>query len=219
LIQKKTYAILAAAIFLIGCAPLKFPKNQNPKPPEKIDISPPQIDEIDDSKGESKQVKSKSISHPPSSFKLSGAIAVNHQGKGWNATLNWSQKSANQYNIRLSGPLGGKTLIITRQNSLVTYQEGRKIIKSNNGEDLLRKQTKIRLPVNNLYYWVRGIPAPGSVDLAKKNANNQLTTLKQAGFTITYSRYMTDSNGNILPSKIRLEGRNVTIKMVIKHWG
>ena len=161
------------------------------------------------------KTQSKSI---PTNFKLAGAIAVNNNGKGWNASLNWTQKGPNNYSIRLSGPLGGKTVLISKQESNVTYQEDNRIIKANSEEELLKKKANINLPVSNLYYWVRGIPAPGVVDSSKKDGSDNYEIIKQNGFTIVYSQYTTNSNGVMLPRKIKITKQNLTIKVVIKSW-
>lgn len=197
---------LTLILTLTSCAP--------PKLVEKISSETTAMKE-----SPKETTKPKIKSHQlPSSFKLVGAIAVNKNGKGWNASIDWTQKSASQYNIRLSGPVGSKNVIITKQNSLVTYRDGSKTIRSNSGDDLLKQKTKINIPVNNLYYWVRGMPAPGSIQSVNKNTDGQLQYLKQAGFTITYNQYMTDSHGNILPRKIRLQGNGVIIKLAISSW-
>ncbi|MDF1757420.1 MAG: lipoprotein insertase outer membrane protein LolB [Legionellaceae bacterium] len=205
--QIKTYLMVVLISTLAACAHLN-PPNKEESPQKKEDVSTK----------ENVEKTKKTKSGPPSSFKLSGVIAVNKQGKGWNASLNWTQNGPNQYKIRLSGPFGGKTVIIDKKNSLITYRDGAKTIKAKNGEDLLRREAKISLPVNDLYYWVRGIPAPGKIQGSKKDASGRYESIKQSGFMVTYGRYMTDKNGNILPSKIRLQGNGVTIKMVIRSW-
>lgn len=152
-----------------------------------------------------------------SSWEVSGAIAARNQKKSWTASLNWQQQGTNQYQIRLFGPLGGGTVIIEKQGQLITYRDGPKKISSTNADTLLLRQTGVRLPVSNLYYWVRGIAAPGAVGTEQYTDGHLLSRLQQNGFTITYSQYTT-VNGIQLPSKIRLEGPGMLIKMVIKHW-
>lgn len=152
-----------------------------------------------------------------SAFELSGAIAAKHHNKGWTATLSWIQQGPNQYQIRFIGPLSGQTVMIEKQHAVITYREGEKKLTSTNGDDLLQQQTGIHLPVNNLYYWVRGIPAPGAVQSAQRNETNQLTTLKQAGYTMNYTHYMPVGN-RTLPNKIQLQGHDMMIKLVIKRW-
>lgn len=152
-----------------------------------------------------------------SSWEISGAMAARSKNKGWNASLNWMQRGLGQYQIRLFGPLGSGTVLINKQGGIVTLKDGPKTASSTNAEDLLKKQTGIRLPVNNLYYWVRGLPAPGSVQGAKRDSTNHLMLLKQDGYLIEYGQYMRAGNV-ILPSHIKLQGNGVFIKLVIKRW-
>lgn len=152
-----------------------------------------------------------------SSWEISGAIAAKNQKKGWTAALNWLQRGANQYQIRLFGPLGGGTVIIEKNGSIITLRDGPKKRSSNNADELLRKETGVRLPVKDLYYWVRGLPAPGATQALRRTSDNRLISFNQAGYTINYTEY-TSTGGMILPSKIRLQGHGVMIKLVIKRW-
>lgn len=65
---------------------------------------------------------------------------------------------------------------------------------------------------------MRGIPAPGPVQSEERDAQHRLIALHQAGFSIDYTAF-TQTGGMSLPSKIRLQGHDVLIKLVIKHWG
>ena len=152
-----------------------------------------------------------------SSWELSVAIAARNKKRGWTAVLNWLQQGPNQYQIRLLGPLGGGAVVIEKHGSVVTFRDGPKKVSSNNADELLQKKTGVRLPVKNLYYWVRGLPAPGSVQSVHRDANNYLISFNQAGYSVNYTAY-TVAGGMNLPSKIRLQGRGVMIKLVIKHW-
>lgn len=196
----------ASCCFLIACAPIKKP----------AETSLTEIFHGTPSAQQEAAMQSKTrLDHHVSTithWELSGAIAARNKHKSWTAALNWSQKGANHYQIRLMGPLGGGTVIIEKQNGVITYRDGSKKISSNNADKLLYAQTGVHLPVAHLYYWVRGIPALGNVD-----QKNPVSHLNQDGYTITYSEY-TNVNGTMLPSKIRLEGHNVLIKLVIKHW-
>lgn len=152
-----------------------------------------------------------------SSWNLSGAIAARNKNKSWTASISWRQEGVNRYQIRLFGPLGGGTVIIEKQGDVITYRDGPKKITSTDADKLLLTQTGVRLPVNSLYYWIRGIAAPGPVGSEQHQVGKALSQLKQSGYTVTYSQY-TVVNGTTLPAKIRLEGHGVMIKMVIKHW-
>ena len=161
--------------------------------------------------------KRKSETATISSWEIQGAMAAKNKSKGWSATMNWIQHGANSYQIRLMGPLGGGAVVINKKGSTITFQDGAKKATSTNADELLLKQTGIRLPVNNLYYWVRGLPAPGGVQSEQHDAFNHLVQLKQSGYTINFTKY-TSVKGIDLPSMIRLEGNGVMIKVIIKNW-
>ena len=152
-----------------------------------------------------------------SSWEIRGAMAAKNKSKGWSATMNWKQSGPSAYQIRLMGPLGGGTVLIDKKGDTVTFQDGPKKITSHNADELLLEQTGIRLPVNNLYYWVRGLPAPGPVQAEHRDDYNHLVELKQNGYTINFTKY-TSVKGVDLPSMIRLEGNGVMIKVVIQNW-
>lgn len=153
----------------------------------------------------------------PSSWELSGAIAARNKTKAWTATVNWLQRGPSAYQIRLSGPLGSGAVLIEKQNGLIRFRDGPKSATSKNADELLQQQTGIRLPVNNLFYWVRGLPAPGPVQSSKRTPSNQLQVLHQSGFTIEYLGYTKTGNA-VLPSLIKLQGNGIFIKLVIKRW-
>lgn len=150
-------------------------------------------------------------------WEMSGAIAAKNKQKGWAASINWIQNNSNQYQIRLMGPMGGGSIIIEKKASRITYRDGSKTIASTNADELLQKQTGVRLPVRNLFYWVRGLPAPGRVESSSYDAARHLTYLKQSGFKVSYSDYTSDKFV-MLPQKIIVEGNGVTIKLIIKNW-
>jgi len=152
-----------------------------------------------------------------SAWSLRGAMAARHAKKATSAMINWEQNGLNHYKIRLFGPLGSGTVMIEKQNGHIQFQDGKKIIHSNNDNDLLFKQTGVHLPVNYLYYWVRGITAPGKASGIEKNASGQITQFAQNGYVVQFDKY-TAINHTILPGFIRLYGKNVTIKLAIKQW-
>jgi outer membrane lipoprotein LolB len=151
------------------------------------------------------------------SFELSGAMAARSQQKAWTASVNWLQSGPSQYDIRLMGPLGNGAIRIQKSGGQVTYQEGKKIIASNNPENLFQQQTGVRLPVNQLFYWVRGVPAPGAVQGTKKDTNSHITQLQQGCYVVDYMRYSVIDN-TAMPSVIHLRGHGLMVKLIIKHW-
>lgn len=160
---------------------------------------------------EQRKEKTSSIS----SWEIRGAMAAKNKSKGWSATMNWVQNGPNSYRIRLMGPLGAGSVLINKEGNTITFQDGPKKISSTNAAELLRQQTGINLPVGNLYYWIRGLPAPGKVE--QRTQEKHLTQLKQDGYTVSFDQY-TSVKGFELPGLIRLEGNGVMVKVIIKKW-
>ena len=156
--------------------------------------------------------------HMISSWDINGAIAAKNKSKAWSASMNWVQNGPNAFHIRLIGPLGSGSLLITKSGHTTTFQDGDKTSSSTNAEELLLKQTGIQLPVNDLYFWVRGLPAPGKVQLQRHDQHNNLTQLNQAGYTIYFTQYIS-VKGIDVPRMIRLEGDGMMVKLIIKKWG
>ena len=151
-------------------------------------------------------------STPVSAFTVSGAIAAKNKQQGWTAHFFWEQQNPQNYQILISGPLASETIEITQHQGQVTYREGQKVLHTQSAEDLLAKETGIRLPVNHLYYWIKGKPAPGPVQAMQRSENKDIVMLQQAGYTLEYSHYQ-----NHYPYKIRLVGHQLMVKIVIKQ--
>ena len=152
-----------------------------------------------------------------SSWTITGAIAAKNKNEAWTASLNWKQNGPNDYKIRLFGPLGGGSILIEKKGNTVTYQDGEKRVTSHNADTLIYQQTGVRIPIHQLHYWARGLPAPGEVQSSQYDGTGHLTYLKQAGYTIWYQRY-TNKQGIDLPTKLHLRGNEGSVKLIIKRW-
>lgn len=215
----KRYIVIPICL-LTACAPPR-PMMEQPMGPQQQLTGPQQaiIDKKEPSTVnkvipiEQRKEKTKMVS----SWVIRGAMAAKNKAKGWSAAMNWTQNGPGSYQIRLMGPLGAGTVLINKAGKTITFQDGPKKTTSSNADELLSQQTGIRLPVNNLYYWVRGLPAPGKVSSEKHDQYNHLVQLRQSGYTITFGNY-TSVKGIDLPGIVRLDGNGVMVKVVIKNW-
>ena len=120
------------------------------------------------------------------SWEMRGRVDVRYNDESNTPRIRWSQQ-ASQYNIRLWGTLNAGNTIITGTPGRVTLEQGNDILTAATAEDLILQQLGYELPVSYLEYWVKGIPSPASRFEAEFNELNQLQTLRQDGWTITYS--------------------------------
>lgn len=156
---------------------------------------------------------SPTLSSHSSSFNVSGSIAAKNQHQGWTATFYWMQHNPQDYQIFIYGPLGADTMEITQHAGEVTFREGKKIIHARQAEELLAKETGIRLPMNHLYHWIKGNPAPGPITAITRSDTHDIIKLQQAGYNLEYSNYR-----DHYPHKIRLVGHQLMVKIIIQKW-
>jgi outer membrane lipoprotein LolB len=152
-----------------------------------------------------------------SSWQITGAVAAKTKNKSWTASLDWRQQTLNRYRLRLYGPLGGGSVLVEKNGRIITYHDGQKKTQTTDIDQLLYKETGVRIPLHNLYYWVRGVKAPGAIQSTEYDAKGRLITLTQGGYTVRYEGYQT-VKGRALPTKLRVTGREGSLKLVIKQW-
>jgi outer membrane lipoprotein LolB len=145
------------------------------------------------------------------SFSGRAAVAVGTQG--WQASLDWRQQGA-VTEAHLAGPLGvGATLLkLTPEGLSINGGES-------NAEAVAQLQDRLgfELPLARLRYWVLGVPAPGEPADLVPNSADRAQELRQAGWTITYDRYLPVS-GDVLPTRLVLTRDLVRVRIIVDHW-
>lgn len=147
---------------------------------------------------------------------IRGKIAVKTDRKGWNASFNWLQKQDN-YFLSFFGPLGANRISLEGNRSYAMLQTGNQNFEASNAEVLLQRRLGWYLPVNNIYYWVRGLPAPGPCHKILRNSEHETLFIEQQGWRVTYSAYQM-INGHQLPTLIELENPKLFIRIAIYRW-
>ena len=133
------------------------------------------------------------------------------------ATLFWLQRQ-DYYDIRLSGPLGGGAARLTgRPGDILLEVSNRGRFRAESPEALLQEQLRLDLPVSNLLWWIRGLPAPDSRSRITLDGQSHLAQLEQDGWKVEYQRY-TEQNGYALPERMKLYGQDLEVTLVIKDW-
>lgn len=154
---------------------------------------------------------------PIDAWQISGKLGIRSDQESGSAILFWLQRQ-DYFDIRLSGPLGqGSTRLSGRQGAVTLDIANRGTFSATTAEALMQQQLGWSLPVENLLWWVRGLPAPHSKSRVQLNHNSVLTTLEQDQWLIEYLSYR-DENGLQLPERIKLTGAGLNITLVIKQW-
>ena len=148
-----------------------------------------------------------------------GALAIQTAKSNQTMQFDWQLQGENDYSLRFMGPVGtGYGTLKTTPTESVYFAPQNKVYSDKNAEALLTKITGWQLPVNNLYYWARGLPAPGStVNLQFDDSHSHITELQQDGFDVVFQHY--SGVGKVdLPSKLLIQNADVKVKIVITRW-
>ena len=150
-------------------------------------------------------------------WQIEGKVGVRAPKDSGSGTLFWLQRQ-DYYDIRLSGPLGGGAARLTgRPGDILLEVSNRGRFRAESPEALLQEQLRLDLPVSNLLWWIRGLPAPDSRSRITLDGESHLARLEQDGWQVEYQRY-TEQNGYALPERLKLYGQDLEVTLVIKDW-
>lgn len=135
---------------------------------------------------------------------------------GWSGSLRWLQVG-NRFDIRISGPLGVGAVRIAGTPSAIRVRTSRNNYETTDPERLLRRELHMSLPVSGLRYWALGLPEPQMPAHVSIDSKGLLRHMRQAGWTLTYSRYVA-ADGYQLPQSFTAKKGDTEVKIVVEHW-
>jgi outer membrane lipoprotein LolB len=155
-------------------------------------------------------------------WQISGKIGLRDGSSGHSGYLNW-QQCGNQFDIRLSGPLGQGTAHLygdSRQAKLVTNDQ--QLFQARSAAELLEQQLGWSLPVEQLFYWLRGIPSPDYPYQSYSHQTKQQAASTGLGFEqnhwqLSFLKFA-EVDGYQLPSKIIAQKTPYKVTLVISQW-
>ena len=173
----------------------------------------------------SKQVlwkKRQQVVAKKSVWNLNSKIALRYRADHWNFGLRWIQQSATQYVMQIKNPVtGGLLAKINRNNKKVScLADDGKTYHDTDEERLLVRKTGVKLPIKGMQHWVRGLASPlYKVDKVVLDSKGRAQILVQAGWKISYSRYI-NNKFDAMPQKIIItrEKDSVYLKVIAKQW-
>jgi outer membrane lipoprotein LolB len=149
------------------------------------------------------------------SWELSGKVGIRTNENSQSASLVWLQERQH-YQIDIHGPWGQGGASITGMPGDVTVNvSGGEQFKGSNPEFILYNELGWELPINDIYWWIRGLPSP-ETPYTHNLENNRLKSLQQRGWDIQYIRYNTLTPA--LPNKVRLIRNELKITVIVNSW-
>jgi outer membrane lipoprotein LolB len=146
-------------------------------------------------------------------FDLAGRLAARYGAEAFSGNIAWRHaRSADE--MLITSSLGAGVARIVRHGDAVvlTTAEPREY-RARDAEALTEEVLGFRLPLAGLADWVRGRPSVEKDAKTSYDAQGQLRSLEERGWTIEYQEY----DGK-LPSRMRLTYRDIDLRLAISQW-
>jgi outer membrane lipoprotein LolB len=153
------------------------------------------------------------------SWIASGAISIQQAPKApVIMRYDWRQMGPDNYHVELAASLNLAAVSITGTPHRVILQKGSEPpVSAPTPELLMQRNLGWALPIPSLWYWARGLPAPGPNQGIHYDKYGHLVFLMQNGWRANFSNFQT-VNGVDLPGVIELQRANIFAKIVVKQW-
>jgi outer membrane lipoprotein LolB len=133
--------------------------------------------------------------------------------QGWQASLDWRQNESSS-ELHLAGPLGIGAQVITRTPKGISVNGAP---PSDSTLAQLQDRLGFSLPIDDLRFWLLGVPNPASAFELTRNDQDRALHLTQSDWSIDYDRY-TPSADDVLPTRIVLTREDVRVRIIVDHW-
>ncbi|MCW8899399.1 MAG: lipoprotein insertase outer membrane protein LolB [Gammaproteobacteria bacterium] len=194
----KVLIVLLAAISLAACST---------PPPHKFVADP-------DKRWEQRKTELSEIND----WLLSGRVAIVNTHESWHLNMKW-QKHDDKYILDLSGPFGaGHAQLTGTKEGVLLVDADQRSFYADNPDQLLQEVTGVRMPVQSLLYWIRGL-SNNNIKKDKQMLDNygRLALLEQAGWSVRFKSYV-DIEQHEMPQKIFIDGSDLKVKIFIEEW-
>ncbi|MFZ9035690.1 MAG: lipoprotein insertase outer membrane protein LolB [Francisellaceae bacterium] len=152
-------------------------------------------------------------------WEASGIVGVRMNNHGDSANFIWRQNK-DEFYLQIYGPLGiGSTIFSGRANDVtMTDSDGIKT-HATSLRALMDKKLGWHLPIDGLYYWVRGLPEPGMPYKQSLNSQGLSAMIIQNQWQTQFENYALFENQYPLAQKIRMQyGDLLQLTAIIKLW-
>jgi len=159
--------------------------------------------------------------HRFSHWQLSGKLAVRQRGDSGTALINRWRQQGERYQLALSSAFLGMGNTYLQGNSSfmeLTLPNGDRY-QSANPEALVADATGWQLPLPELRWWIRGLPAPAKSARLLFDASGHLALMYQSGWEIHYERRQAFVAGlPELPARLTAVKGDRRVRLVITDW-
>lgn len=150
-------------------------------------------------------------------WRASGKLAFFTAERSETASLVWAQRGEVS-ELQLSGPVGMGATSIRSDGRQLEIQRGDSTQRQDlTGEAIPLAGSDWDLPVRELPFWLRGVPAPDSNPTNLVLKAELADSFEQAGWRVCYQARDLFS-GYLLPTRLEVERNGTRARLVIRTW-
>ena len=148
---------------------------------------------------------------------IKGSLGITYNNQTEFAHFMWQQQY-DAYAITLSSTFDIGSINIVGNSKIVTLWKSKSDkVTATTPEVLMQEELGWSLPLEDLRYWIVGLPTPKIPYKATYDAYNHLATLKQGNWSIQYLDFAA-FNDIDLPLKMTVVNPQLHVKIVINNW-
>lgn len=150
-------------------------------------------------------------------WKITGKLAIRTPQKAQSINLAWQQQD-NNYNLKLSGPLGFGSATIIGDPEQATIQQGSKVLTGAPNQ-LGTKLLGMPLSADAMRWWIKGLISPNHSKASNivTQENSLISSFQQNGWRLKFSDYQLQGDYS-LPKKISGRHGDLSFKLVVAQW-
>ncbi len=158
-------------------------------------------------------------------FYQNSRIGITTDTDSATATLDWTYSDPHHYQLELADPLSFGDLILTKNNHHTVIHYNQEYFEGDHPQALIQRLTQLRLPIEPLQYWIRGLPDPQfPIEEHELNTQGLSESFRQQDWRLRYTAYQSLPSPHrpglavYLPGVITLQGPHLAIKIKINRW-
>ncbi|MCZ2720606.1 lipoprotein insertase outer membrane protein LolB [Marinomonas sp. 15G1-11] len=147
-----------------------------------------------------------------------GRVGIRTEEDALSGNFNWFHNNS-KFDLSIIGPFGqGSTHLAQISPGNVELKYNDVEVNGTSARTLLSEQFGWQFPVEQVSYWIKGLPSPNSPYEIQNGFNSdRAEEIIQDGWTVTYKEY-TEVDGLELPSKLQASNPPYRVNLIITQW-
>jgi outer membrane lipoprotein LolB len=151
-------------------------------------------------------------------WEMNGRISLVTDAEAWSGQLYWQQSAASDYFIQFNAPSGqGAMRLLGSNDGVELLLANGQSYSAKDAATLLRQETTWDIPIEGLWYWIRGLPDPQLPVKLTLNPQGSIQDMKQNGWHVQYERYQQYGTYSF-PRKIVIQHEDMKIRLIVTQW-